>query len=348
MMGNNDKNKDKDAPKMVRIAIIGLGLIGGSLGMAVRRALKDVQVAGFSRTVTTARKAKSAGAIDIDAPTAADAVRDARLVVLAAPVMTFPAILEEIAPALMPGAVVTDVGSTKAQVARWAQQILPDTVAFVGGHPMAGKEQSGIDAADPELFRGKPWAIAPGSHAPEAAVRTVISLAQLVGAEPLFVDAEEHDSYVAAISHLPLLVATALFSTANGSAAWPELAQLASSGFRDTTRLASGSPQMAHDIMASNRDNALHWLDRFTADLARLRALIADDDTKPLLEAFARAELERDNFMINGPPRREMERAPIEKIGISDMLLGSRLADLMRGGEQTLRRMEGPDTGRKK
>ena len=133
---------------MERIAIIGLGLIGGSLGLAIKRAgPRDIEVAGTARTHATLRRAKAAGAIDVDEPGPAEAARGARMVVLAAPIMTFPEIMQEIAPVLAEGAVVTDVASVKGQVARWARQMLPDGAQFVGGHPMAGKEQSGIDAA---------------------------------------------------------------------------------------------------------------------------------------------------------------------------------------------------------
>jgi prephenate dehydrogenase len=153
-------------------------------------------------------------------------------------------------------------------------------------------------------------------------------------------DADEHDSYVAAVSHLPLVLASALFSTAFGSAAWPELAQLASSGFRDTTRLASSSPEMAHDIMATNRENVLHWLDRFSEELARYRNVVAQGGDDELLDAFRRAALERDNFMINGAPARESAAEPAERMSISDMLLGTKIAGAMRKQQETLRQME--------
>ena len=133
-----------------------------------------------------------------------------------------------------------------------------------------------IADADPDLFRGKPWVITPSVDATEQAVATVVALAQTVGATPMFMDADEHDSYVAAISHLPLTMAAALFSVALSSAAWPELAGLASSGFRDTTRLASGSPELAHDIVITNRENVLHWIDRMQSELARFRMAAAE------------------------------------------------------------------------
>jgi len=333
---------------MERVAIIGLGLIGGSLALAIKRAnIEGLQVIGTARTRETLQKAKKMGAIDTDAPTAADAVRGARLVVIASPIMAARPIMEEIAPALAPGAVVTDVGSTKANVARWAKELLPSTVSFVGGHPMAGKEQAGIAAADPDLFKGKAWVIAPSVSASEAAVNTVVGLAQLTGATPIFMDPDEHDSYVAAISHLPLLLSSALFSVAHGSAAWPELAQLASSGFRDTTRLASGSPEMAHDIVLTNRDNVIHWLDRFIDELRRFRGIVAGGASEEVIEAFTKAQLERDNYMVNGPPQREAGE-PIPKISLGDMLVGSKVMDYMRKQQDIIKAAEARAEGKRK
>lgn len=325
---------------MERIAIIGLGLIGGSIGHAIKRgAIKDVHVVGVARTRDTVQRAKRLGAIDEEAHSPEDAVRDARLVIVAAPILATPSLFAEIAPALAPGAVVTDVGGTKGDVMRWAKELLPESVHFVGGHPMAGKETSGIDAADPDLFREKAWVVVPSVTADEGAVKTVVGLVQLCGASAAFMDAEEHDSYVAAISHLPLALSSALFSVVFGSAAWPELAMLASSGFRDATRLASGSPEMAHDIMISNRDNVLHWIDRFQEELAGLRAAIAAGETVHVLEAFARPQLERDNYMVNGAPRRDLPD-PIETVSLSDMLLGSKVSGMMRKQQELLKAAE--------
>lgn len=332
---------------MERIAIIGLGLIGGSVGLAIKAAQPtDVQIAGSARTRATVQRAKRLGAIDVEASSAADAVTGAKLVILAAPVIATRAIMTEIAPALAEGAVVTDVGSTKGDVARWASELLPPGVHFVGGHPMAGKERQGVDAAEASLFRDKTWVIAPGVTAGEAAVAAVVGLAQAAGARPLFMDPDEHDSYAAAISHLPLVLASALFSVARNSAAWPELAQLASSGFRDTTRLASGSPEMAHDIMMSNRDNVLHWLDRYIEELSRFRGIVAAGQSEPMLEAFTRAQMERENFVENGPPRRD-EGPPMETVSVSDMLLGSKLSGYMKKQQEIIKDAEARANGKR-
>jgi prephenate dehydrogenase len=231
---------------------------------------------------------------------------------------------------------------------RWAQELLPPSVHFVGGHPMAGKETIGIGGAEADLFRDKPWVVCPSVTAPEHAVGTVVALAQTLGANPVFMDADEHDSYVAAISHLPLVTSSALFSVAFGSAAWPELAQLASSGFKDTTRLASGSPEMAHDIMTTNRDNVLHWIDRMQEELSSFRKTIEAGDSKALLERFARPQHERDNFVTAGPPKRATDSTEPATFSITDFLFGSKMGDMMRKQEEVMRNAEKRAEGGKK
>lgn len=326
---------------MERITIIGLGLIGGSIALGLKRApVRDIEIAGIARSSETASRAKKAGAIDRDARSMEEALRGARLVVIASPILAIPAIMDEMAPHLERDAIVTDAASTKGTVARWAREKLPATAHFVGGHPMAGKEQTGFDAADPDLFKEKPWVISPSVSAPEGAVNAVVGLAQALGARPVFMDADEHDSYVAAISHLPLTLSSALFSMAFGSQAWPEIAALASSGFRDTTRLASGSADMAHDIVQTNRQNLLHWLDRYQQELYRYRDVIERADSREIAELFARPQIERDNYMLNGPPERAQQGDKPPTVSIGDFLLGSKLADMMRKQEDIIRSSE--------
>jgi len=322
---------------LARIAIIGLGLIGGSLGLALKRAqLRDMQIAGFARSRETREKARRIGAIDYAASDPADAVRDAAVVIIATPIAAIPKTMELIAPALSEGCVVTDAASTKGRVMRWAEELLPPRVDFVGGHPMAGKETSGIDVAEAGLFEGRAYCIVPPVHAGETSVNAVVGLAELVGASPVFMDAEEHDSYVAAISHLPLVVSTALFSLVHDSAAWPELSQLASSGFRDVTRLASGSPEMSADICHSNADNIVHWLDRMIAEIRKYRDLIRAGDEDTLLQVFADVQRERDAFLSGAKPRRPQHTAEA-KISFSDLLMGhwaaSRTREVMKAVE---------------
>src|SRR3990170_6670356 len=312
---------------MPRLAIIGLGLIGGSLGLALKRAqLERLEVVGRDTEYGVAARARRLGAIDREARSAAEAAEGAAVVIVATPILQVRKVFEEIAPALGEGAVVTDTASTKREVLRWAEELLPPEVSFVGGHPIAGKETPGLDAADASLFQAGPWALCPPARAAENAIKAIENLIAGVGARPVLIDAEEHDSYLAAVSHLPLIVATALFSLASESQAWPELASLAGPGFRDTTRLASSSPDLSHDICLTNRENLLHWLDRYGEELRRLRPLIADGKgQEELIKTFAKVQAARDAFL----------QAPPERLG------PMRDTELLSAGERMLSLMVG-------
>jgi prephenate dehydrogenase len=337
---------------MPRLAIIGLGLIGGSLGLALKRAqLKGLEIAGYDREWDVGGRARKLGAIDVDARVAPEAAEGAAVVVLATPISQFRATLEAIAPALAAGAIVTDVASTKREVLRWARELMPEGAHFVGGHPIAGKEHAGLDAAEASLFDGRPWAITPSVEAAEAAVRTIENLIATVGAEPVIIDAEEHDSYLAAVSHLPLVAASALFLLARESQAWPELGVLAGPGFRDTTRLASTPPALSHDISLTNRENLLHWLDRYVDELRRWRGMIAHETQEELSKAFAKAQTERDAFVAQPPARpRPATRPETESAGerLLTLMLGEYAVRRAKEVEQIIRQREDDAAGRKR
>src|SRR3989304_1002536 len=182
----------KEAQERKRITIIGLGLIGGSLGLAIKAAgLPEVGVGGHSRRRGTMNKAPQGGAVDRAEHNLPRAVEGAGIVIIATPILAVRDIMEQIAPHLPEGCVVTDTGSTKERIMEWAAQILPPTVSFVGGHPMAGKETQGIDNAEEGLFRQRAYCICPAVDAHEGAVRAVLGIARLVGAETLFLDPQE-------------------------------------------------------------------------------------------------------------------------------------------------------------
>ncbi len=309
---------------MPRLAIIGLGLIGGSLGLALKAAkLEGLEIVGHDREWGVGGRAKRLSAIDRDARLPEEAVEGAAVVVVATPVSQVKQTFNEIAPALGEAAVVTDTASTKRDVMRWAADLLPETVSFVGGHPIAGKETSGLDAADASLFQGRPWAVIPSVHAEEGAVRAVENLVRIVGATPVLVDAAEHDSYMAAVSHLPLLAATALFSLTSESRAWPELASLSGPGFRDTTRLASTNPDLSHDVALTNQANLLHWLDRYIEELRRYRELIASgEEQEELYKQLVKVQTARDAF-LEKPPEHPRSAEDVEKFNAAKLMMGT-------------------------
>ena len=313
-----------------RITIIGLGLIGGSLGLAIRAAgLPEVEVVGHDQRRDAANKARKLGAVDKAEHNLPGAVERAGMVVIATPVLAIREVMEQIAPYLPEGCVVTDTGSTKERVMEWAAELLPPEVSFVGGHPMAGKETPGIDNAEAGLFRERAYCVCPAVDAHEGAVRAVVGMIQLLGAEPMFLEPREHDQYAAAVSHLPLLVSTAMFTLLRASPAWGDLAPMASSGFRDLTRLASGDPQMGHDVFLTNREAAIHWLDRMMEELGRYRDLM-EGDAEGLLEALATAKLDRDDFIARPHPRRVEAEAPDVRRELVNSLIGGWVSDRIK------------------
>lgn len=334
---------------MPRVAIIGTGLIGASIGLRLRAAsdLPDLEVVGADRESGRAKRAQKIGALDTTARDAPAAVRDASLVILSTPVLALRRVMAEIAPALQEGAIVTDTGSTKGDVMAWAEQELPRTVYFVGGHPMAGRTESGPDFADAALFEGARWAIVPSATASEGALKTVRSLVETVGAKEMFMDAAEHDAYVAAISHLPLMAASAMFNIVRGSEAWPELSLLAASGFKGATRLAGTEPNVAFDIAVTNRTQIVHWLERYREALRELQERIADEEQEEeLFRLLAEASWEYTNFIEGAVGRTEVDEKGSDFRGMdfSTMLMGeamaSKMRDLTQRSEERLQELE--------
>lgn len=284
---------------MDRITIVGTGLIGASLGLALKKAQLGVEIVGTDRDRGVAAEARKMGACDSTQNNPIDAIRGSRMVILATPVGGIREMLRLYGPELEPDTIVTDTGSTKAEVLAWADEFLPDSVHFVGGHPMAGKELSGPQAAEADLFQGATYCIIPSRKADPEAVRIVTHMAESIGAKPYFIDPAEHDSYVAAISHLPLVLSTALVRLNSANPAWSEIAKLAANGFRDVSRLASGSPEMSRDICLTNREALSRWIDEFTQELQSFREMIQQGDERTLGNAFDGAWEARDRWMQN-------------------------------------------------
>jgi prephenate dehydrogenase len=264
--------------KAVRLAIIGLGLIGGSIGLALKQTnWRQAEVVGYVRRREAGSWALKRGAVDRVESTLSEAVGGANIVIIATPILTIKDIFLQIRPDLSDGSIVTDTASTKLQVVRWAEELLPPEINFVGGHPMAGKETSGISAATADLFQNCTYCLIPGSRVKPAAVQTVEEMAKALGATPLKIGAQEHDRLVAGISHLPLLLSVALASATTKDPSWQQMSPLAAGGYRDLTRLASGSPEVNADICLSNSAAIVSWIDKFSEELKRLRELVAGE-----------------------------------------------------------------------
>lgn len=282
-----------------KTAIIGVGLIGGSLAMNIRsKGLSDV-ISGIGRGVQNLELAKRTGVVDTITLDLAEGVKGADLVVVAVPVQQIaPAIMKAL-PYLKPPAIITDVGSVKKAVIDAVEPRLPKGIHFVPGHPIAGTENSGVEAAFRNLFVGKVSILTPTQKTAKDALNIVKALWEEAGAKVVAMDAVEHDRILAAISHLPHMVAYSLVNAiADAGAKTIDLLKYSGGGFRDLTRIASSSPEMWTDICALNKVNIVDTLDRFQRRLDVLKRQIAGDDFKALKADFERAKGVRDSLPV--------------------------------------------------
>ena len=324
---------------MAKIAIIGTGLIGTSLGMALRQSdLRNLEVVGTDYDGRARSGAQKRGAFHKVEGRLQPAVDGADLVVLATPVMAMKDLLETIGPYLREDVVVTDVGSSKRVVAEWASEYLPPTAPYVGGHPMAGRETAGPEHAAADLFSGKAYCIVPSAHAKEQAVSSVTTMAEAIGAKPFFIGADEHDSFVAAVSHLPFMMSVALMQTVSKSANWEDIAQVASTGFKDLSRLASGDVIMHRDISITNREPIVSWIDSFIRELYEIRSLLKDEsgpDPEAVENLFEQASDERAKWLagaITPGVQTRSNNMDIPSFGESmgQMMLGTKGMEMQR------------------
>ncbi len=283
------------------VTIVGAGLMGGSLGKALvkARACKEVRLA--VRRPEAAQKAVAVNAAHVADSDPERLVRDSDLVVLATPVRTIEKQVADLGRCMKSGAVLTDMGSVKRGIVR-AMEELPGHVSAIGGHPMCGKETSGLDAADPDLFRGKTWVLTPTTRPAAHATKLASDLATTVGARVVTMDADDHDMIAACISHLCYLLASTLVGVAEDTAGnLPDVWTLASSGFRDTSRVAAGDLTMMMDIIAANRDNVCTMLSRARNRIDDLMKLIEHGDEQTLREGLSRVR-ERRSAMFRSDP----------------------------------------------
>lgn len=286
-------------PRIGKLVIIGVGLIGGSFALALKRARAVTRVVGVGRTRRNLAAALKRKIIDEASQDAARAVRDADLVMLATPVGQMPAVMTAIAPHLPAQAVITDAGSTKRDVVDCAGRFLGDHLPrFVPGHPIAGTEQSGAGAAFPELFRGRNVILTPQPETAAQAIALVRRAWETCGARVTRLDAAEHDLILAAVSHLPHVVAYALVNVLAGKRNPGRLFGYSAGGLRDTVRIAGSSPEMWADICSANRDALLAVLEDYESELETMRAAIAGGDTNELKRLFARARNAREKWLV--------------------------------------------------
>jgi prephenate dehydrogenase len=280
-----------------KITIIGVGLLGGSLGLAVRRHHLASEIAGFVRSKKAAADCEKFGAVDYATTDLLAAVSNADLIILSTPLAQMPPLVRQMLPALKRGALVTDVGSVKAGVVRELESLVNQSGAhFVGAHPMAGAEKNGAAAARGNLFEKAVCVLTPTKKSPPAAIRQLEQFWRSLGARVLKLDAAQHDRLVSRSSHLPHVLAAVLANLVLNPASPKVQAQLCATGFRDTTRIASGSPEMWRDIVLANRKNLLQSVDMFMAELKKFQRALKSGDAGAVEKNFATAKQRRDNW----------------------------------------------------
>lgn len=278
-----------------KITIVGVGLLGGSVGLAVRQRRVAGEIAGFVRRAASLKDCEQAGAVDYAVTDLLAAVSNADLVILCTPLAQMSALAQQLLPALKRGAIVTDVGSVKADVVRELESIITQAGAhFVGSHPMAGGEKAGVLAARADLFQNALCLVTPTKKSNPSAVRKVERFWKSLGARVLKLDAAQHDLLVSRTSHLPHVVAATLATLVLDPRQPKMQAGLCATGFRDTTRIASGSPEMWRDIALANRKNLSQSLDAFVAELKKFQSALKSGNAKAVEQIFATAKQRRD------------------------------------------------------
>ncbi len=289
-----------------QVAIIGVGLIGGSLGMILRRKGLADRVIGVGRRVENLKTAVEVGAIDRYVVDAKDGVREADLVVLATPVDTYDRHLREWATCLKRGAIVTDVGSVKGALVERSEEAMPAGVHFIGAHPIAGKEKTGVVAGTDQLFKGARCILTPTKRTDPRALEQVRAMWQEAGAHVLTMDPHLHDQILGAVSHLPHVAAFALINALvdlrNQKIPSLDLAGHSGGGLRDTTRIAASSPEMWRDIFLWNRDNIVACIEAYERSLQQLKQLIKAGDAAGIEKELERAKREREQLSVRAAP----------------------------------------------
>ena len=280
-----------------KIALLGLGLMGSSLGLALKQRGFKGEILAYARREETRLLALEKGVVDTTFSDPQAAVKDADIVVVCVPIWTIAKLIEEILPALKPSAIVTDVGSTKSKLLETMEPLFESSSAhFIGSHPIAGSEKTGIEAGDPQLYQNRLTIICPTNQTPESARETLSALWKSVGSEVLEMTPENHDAMLAATSHLPHMVAAALARSVAGTNP-AEKANFCGAGFKDTTRVASGSPDMWVDIIDTNRVALAQELEHFHDELKSLIQILREGNSNDIRQWLQEAASARNQIM---------------------------------------------------
>ena len=281
-----------------KMAVIGVGLIGGSLARVLREKKGVGEVVGIGRGEANLKRGVELGVLDSYTTDAKKGVEGADLVFIATPVCSIPQVVAEIAPHLAKGCIVTDGGSVKEYVVAACEPLMPEGTYFVGGHPIAGTEHSGVEASFSTLYQGRRCIVTPTGNTDPAALEKIVELWKMAGSSVPLMDPVQHDRVVAAISHLPHMVAYSLVNAVDGYDRFGgDLLSFSAGGFRDFTRIASSDPVMWRDIALTNKDAILEMMDFFSGYLEKLRALVAAEDAEGLRSFFLNSKQKRDAIL---------------------------------------------------
>ncbi|MCI0439415.1 MAG: prephenate dehydrogenase/arogenate dehydrogenase family protein [Chloroflexi bacterium] len=326
---------------MERITLVGMGPISVSIGLALKKAgLNNTEVVGTSSNREALSGASKLGAVDKTIGNLRTAIEGAQLVVLDTPISETFELLDAVGAFLEDGCVVTDVGTTKIRVMQWTDELLPAGVSYVGGHPLLKKPMRKLEDSSPFAFDGVSYCIIPSSKAKEDAVKTVVSLAEMLGAKPLFLDAHEHDSYAVAMTYLPMVVSSALVKATTGSDSWREMHRLAAVEFEEYSKLASNDPQDNEAAALSNPDAMVFWIDQLITELYGFRNQIKNGD-EMLLDSFVKAWEGRARWEANAVVEHDGPRLPTASESMAMAFFGERLMERYRqmtGGDEKKKR----------
>ena len=312
-----------------RVSIVGLGLIGSSIGLALRKADVTSAVIGHDSRRGAANEAKRIGAVDKADWNLISACEDADLVILAAPVRAIEESLKVLGPNLRPGCVVLDTASVKEPVMAWAAASLPEQVHFVGGNPIlsrATRGQWGVENARADLFDGALICLVPAPETDPEAIQLVSNMATILGSKPLFMDAVEHDGLLAAVEHLPTLLSLAMLETVIDQPAWRELRKVAGPAFESSTQLVTANSVAHSDLSVLNRENVVRWIDAMSASLSSLREVLSEGEVDPLDDRLLHALEERLKWLHDRGEAMWYEGPDTEmptRTSLTDTLLGS-------------------------
>ncbi len=283
-----------------RVAIIGLGLIGGSLGLALKKSKLDIEVIGHDKDGSAAGRAQKRGAVDATKWNLIDACDGAGLIILALPIDAIKETLAALKPHLASGVIITDTATTKVPVIDWAKD-LPESVQFVGGNPIVKPDrignETGIDAADADLFQGTIYCLVPSTNASAQAIDTLSSFVAMLGAKSYFIDAAEHDGLMAGVQHLPAMLGTALLAATVRSPGWREMSKLAGANYLAATGLAPQNAATARVQFLGHRADLMRWVDEVIGELGELRGILEREDAAALEALVQSVSAERDKWL---------------------------------------------------